>query len=124
VAAVFAQGPEWQFKGWRWGRDERDPKTGAFLRPDITPTEIFDRALGFHLMYDGDAVHENVGKWAVTPLRISKSRRYTDPGVAQQFWAALDGFIWHKKPYLLPKGVTNVGAGAAGAPAGAGHPGT
>jgi len=36
VVAVFAQGADWQFRGWRWGRD--DPK-----RPDITPTEIFDR---------------------------------------------------------------------------------
>jgi hypothetical protein len=35
VVAVFAQGPEWQFKGWRWGRTDD--------RPDITPTEIFDR---------------------------------------------------------------------------------
>lgn len=35
VVAVFAQGPEWQFKGWRWGRSPD--------RPDITPAEIFDR---------------------------------------------------------------------------------
>jgi len=111
VAAVFAQGPEWQFKGWRWGREAG--------RPDITPTELFDRAMGFHLMYEGDAPHENVPRWAVTPLRIAKARRYTDAGVAQQFWSALDAFIWHKKPYLLPKGVSNVGAAAAAA-AGAG----
>lgn len=60
-------------------------------------------------MYEGDATPDNIARWAVTPLLVSKTRRYTDPGVTQQFWAAFDNFIWHKKPYLLPKGVSNVG---------------
>ena len=36
VVAVFAHGPAWQFKGWRWGRDAD--------KPDISPVEIFDRS--------------------------------------------------------------------------------
>jgi hypothetical protein len=37
VVAVFANGPEWQFKGWKWGRPAG--------RPDITPSEFFNRCL-------------------------------------------------------------------------------
>lgn len=113
VAAVFAQGPEWQFKGWRWGRGDG--------RPDITPAEIFDpqRCLGFHLQYDGDATHESIGKWNVAVLPVSKSRRYLDPGVAQRFWSLMDQFVLVHKPYLLPRGVSNLGGGAAGGGAGA-----
>ena len=110
MAAVFALGPDWQFKGWRWGREEKDPKTGAFIRPDITPTEIFERAQGFHVQFEGDVPHENIPKWAVLPLKVAKQHRYTDASVSQQFWSVLDNYIYVKTPYLLPKGVSNVGS--------------
>ena len=99
VVAVFAAGPEWQFNGWRWGRPAADP------RPSVTPTEIFERALGFHLHYEGEKVHENIAKWGITPLAVSKSRRHGDAGLVQEVWAAVDKEINLRKPYLAPKGV-------------------
>lgn len=64
----------------------------------------------------GDIPHENVPKWNVTVLPVSKAQRYKDPGVAQKFWGALDNFIYVQRPWLLPKGVSAV-AGAGSAPA-------
>lgn len=64
---MFAFGPEWQFKGWRWGREEG--------RPDISPPEVFERALGFHVMYDGDTPHDNASRWNVTILKVRAAGR-------------------------------------------------
>jgi hypothetical protein len=71
-------------------------------------------------MYEGDAVPESVQKWAVTPLAVSRTKRYLDPAVANKFWAALDQYILVKRPYLLPKGASSAAtpATAGGAAAG------
>jgi parafibromin len=105
VAAVFAHGPEWQFKGWKWGSPDRPA--------DLSPPDIFERALGFHLCYEGDILHDNIPKWNVTPLTVSKTRRYLDPGVAQKFWASLDTYITVHKPFLLPRARQGGGGGGA-----------
>lgn len=101
MAAVFAQGPAWQFTGWRWGR-EKD-------RPDLKPEEIFERAKGFHLMFEGDIKHENIDRWDVTVLPISKTKRWQDPGVAQKFWGVVDNWILVHRPWLLPKPIPGQG---------------
>ena len=96
VVAVFAHGPDWQFKGWRWGREDA-------RRPDITPTEIFDRCVGFHVMYDGDVPHPNVPKWNVKVLRVSKSTRHADATASNAFWQAVEKDMQLRKAYLTPK---------------------
>jgi hypothetical protein len=93
VVAVFAHGPDWQFKGWRWGRPEG--------RPDISPVEIFDRVMGFHLHYDDEPVPTSISRWSVMPLGVSKSQRHLDPGVVAKFWDRVDRFVSVKKPFLL-----------------------
>ena len=39
VAAVFVQGPTWQFKGWPW------------LLPDGSPTDIFTKGWRFYIEF-------------------------------------------------------------------------
>lgn len=63
VVAVFAHGPDWQFKGWKWG--ERDGK-------EIGPAEIFSRCHGFHVHYDNVEVHPNIKQWNVKLLPVSE----------------------------------------------------
>jgi hypothetical protein len=120
VVAVFAAGPEWQFKGWKWG--EQPTPTGPpgpggkpTMReaPDIPIVKIFSRTLGFHVYLEGEAPHPNCESWAVTPLSLSRSKRYLDAGVVNKIWAAIDNIIWTKMPYLLPKGSALPGSTAA-----------
>lgn len=58
------------------------------------------------------------------PPQVDRSRRHLDAGVASRFWSLVDQDIFVRKPYLLPKGVSNVpaapqagGAAATGASA-------
>jgi hypothetical protein len=52
VVAVFAAGPEWQFKGWKWGKVAApDALTKVIREPeDIAPIKIFDKGecVGVH----------------------------------------------------------------------------
>jgi parafibromin len=105
VVAVFAAGPDWQFKGWKWGEVGKPGPDGRAVEPDdVPPVKIFNRALGFHVHFDAEPPHPNAAAWAVTPLAISKTRRYLDAGVSARFWRAVDDHIFVRKPYLLPKG--------------------
>lgn len=54
------------------------------------------------MMYEGDPPHENIPKWNVKPLVISRTKRYLDPGIANHFWSLVDQFIITSKPRLLP----------------------
>ena len=61
VVAVFAAGPEWQFKGWKWGKvaapDVLNPK--VIKEPeDIAPVKIFDK-----------------GEWGRRDASIASARR-------------------------------------------------
>lgn len=67
-------------------------------------------------MFEGDAVPDTVQRWAVTPLAVSRGKRYLDPAVASKFWAAVDHYILVKKPYLLPKGAPTAAASGGAAP--------
>ena len=70
--------------------------------PDIPIVKIFSRTLGFHVYLEGEAPHPNCESWAVTPLSLSRSKRYLDAGVVNKIWAAVDNIIWTKMPYACP----------------------
>lgn len=111
VVAVFTDGQDWQFTGWRWGRSSD--------RPDITPVEVFDRTQGFCLYYDDESVPPSIKRWKVTPLGVSKSQRHLDKGLVARFWRIVDEFVAVKKPFLLRHVNGGVSTGAAAAAAAA-----
>lgn len=85
VVAVFVQGPAWQFKGWPW---------------DGSPVEIFSRIKGFHLKWDESKLDDNVAKWNVHILELSRSRRHLDKANLLKFWSSLDAFMTKYKSFL------------------------
>lgn len=85
VVAVFVQGPAWQFKGWPWGG---------------SPVEIFSRIKGFHLKWDESKLDENVAKWNVHVIELSRSKRHLDKANLLKFWSSLDAFMAKYKNFL------------------------
>lgn len=85
VVAVFVQGPAWQFKGWPWGG---------------SPVEIFSRIKAFHLKWDEQKLDDNVGKWNVHVLELSRSKRHLDKANLLKFWSSLDAFMSKYKTFL------------------------
>jgi len=73
VAGVVVQGPEWQFKGWRW----KDPAA------------IMNNVTGFHLCYDNVDKHPNAIAWQVQILEVSRENRHKDLALAKSFWLHL-----------------------------------
>ncbi|XP_022909418.1 parafibromin [Onthophagus taurus] len=84
VVAVFVMGPAWQFKGYPWEN----------------PVEIFDKICAFHLKYDEMRLDANVGKWAVTVIELSRTKRHLDRAALMVFWEKMDRFIMQHKPHL------------------------
>lgn len=85
VVAVFVQGPAWQFKGWPWGG---------------SPVEIFSRIKGFHLKWDESKLDDNVAKWNVHILELSRNKRHLDKANLLKFWSSLDAFMIKYKSFL------------------------
>lgn len=85
VVAVFVQGPAWQFKGW--------PYNGS-------PVEIFSNIKGFHLKWDESKLDENVAKWNVHVLDLSRTKRHLDKATLMKFWSSLDSFMMKYKNFL------------------------
>lgn len=85
VVAVFVQGPAWQFKGWPWGG---------------SPVEIFSRIKGFHLKWDEAKLDDNVAKWNVHILELSRNKRHLDKANLLKFWSSLDNFMMKYKSFL------------------------
>jgi parafibromin len=85
VVAVFVQGPAWQFKGW--------PYNGS-------PVEIFSNIKGFHLKWDESKLDENVAKWNVQVLELSRTKRHLDKANLLKFWSSLDSFMTKYKSFL------------------------
>ncbi|CAL4122207.1 unnamed protein product, partial [Meganyctiphanes norvegica] len=85
VVAVFAMGPAWQFKGW--------PHEG-------NPVELFNRIQAFHVKYDEIKLDQNIGKWSVHVISLSRVRRHLDRARFLEFWEILDRYIQLKKPHL------------------------
>lgn len=85
VVAVFVQGPAWQFKGWPWNG---------------SPVEIFSNIKGFHLKWDESRLDDNVAKWNVHILELSRNKRHLDKANLLKFWSSLDNFMIRYKPFL------------------------
>ncbi|EDV56132.1 parafibromin [Drosophila erecta] len=75
VAAVFALGPHWQFKGWPQGAD---------------PAAIFHQVCAFHLHFKDTPVCKELGNFQVHPLALSPNERHSDCGILMEFWNKLD----------------------------------
>lgn len=78
VVAVFVQGPAWQFKDWPWNGE---------------PVEIFARIKAFHLKFDEMKLDNNVAKWSVEIIELSRSKRHLDRANLLKFWSKLDQHI-------------------------------
>jgi parafibromin len=89
VVAVFAQGPQWQFKGWPFGTTNPP-----------NPVEIFSKVKGFHLKMYGNPVDPNISKWSVTVVELDPHKRHLDRARLLSLWDELDRFIVKNKPYL------------------------
>lgn len=85
VVGVFVQGPAWQFKGWPWNG---------------SPVEIFSRIKGFHLKWDESKLDDNVAKWNVHVLELSRNKRHLDKANLLKFWSSLDNFMTKYKSFL------------------------
>uniref|UniRef100_A0AC35GNH7 Cell division control protein 73 C-terminal domain-containing protein n=1 Tax=Panagrolaimus sp. PS1159 TaxID=55785 RepID=A0AC35GNH7_9BILA len=85
VVAVFVQGPAWQFKGWHWGGN---------------PTTIFSHVKGFHLKFEDAKLDQNVAKWSVDVLSLSKQKRHLDKSIFIQLWQKIEQHIIRNKPSL------------------------
>lgn len=78
VVAVFVQGNDWEFSDW--------PKNESV-------TSILLKIKGFHLKYTDLPTNENVKKWNVKILEVSRSKRHFDVSVQNQFWTLLEEFL-------------------------------
>lgn len=85
VVAVFVQGPAWQFKGWPWGG---------------SPVEIFSKIKAFHLKWDESKLDDNVAKWNVHILELSRTKRHLDKASLLKFWSTLDSYMVRYKSFL------------------------
>ena len=88
VAAVFLQGPAWQFKGW------------PSLLPDGSPVEIFTKIKAYYVHFEGMKIDPNVLKWDVFPMTINQTRRHKDRASVMKFWESLEKFLTKNKPNL------------------------
>lgn len=78
VAAVFAMGPQWQFKGWPHGGD---------------PAVIFHEVCAFHLHFKDSAPSKELRNLQVHMLALPQHERHSDCGVLKEFWKKLDHHI-------------------------------
>ncbi|KAF6205400.1 hypothetical protein GE061_019572 [Apolygus lucorum] len=85
VVAVFVMGPAWQFKGWPYGGN---------------PVEIFSKISAFHLKYDEMKLDNNVARWAVCVIQLSRTKRHLDRAALMIFWERLDKHMMKYKPHL------------------------
>ena len=70
VVAVIAQGASWQFKGWRYS----------------DPVELFSKAFGFYVGYEGAMVPAELQGWNVKLGKVSRDRRGLDNICLASFW--------------------------------------
>ena len=78
VVSVFVQGDDWEFKDW--------PKSE-------NPTSILQKVKGFYLKFQDMPVNENTKKWNFKILEISRSKRYYDVSIQNEFWNLLTDFL-------------------------------
>lgn len=85
VVAVFVMGPAWQFKGWPWNGN---------------PVDIFVQMSAFHVKWDDIPLDQNVAKWAVHVISLSRTKRHLDRAALMTFWEKLDKHMMKNKPHL------------------------
>jgi parafibromin len=86
VVAVFAQGPQWQFKDWLWA--------------DNNMENIFSRVKAFHFKLSGTQLDANISKWSVSVIELDKHKRHLDRARLLSFWDELNRFMLKNKPHL------------------------
>ena len=82
VVMVVIQGPEWQFKGWKWEKEGM--------------SSILDHACGFHIQYEDEETPPQVKNWACKVVKISKHKRHQDRMKAGEVWKHLDSWCANK----------------------------
>lgn len=85
VAAVFAQGQSWQFKGWKWSN----------------PVELFNNVFGIHVAMDDEEIDASIQSWNCKVLKINKTKRHLDASSVNEFWVILEDYLRVNKPWLL-----------------------
>ena len=79
TVAVFVQGPRYQFKDWPLAKDL------------IT---LFHSFRGFYINYQDSPIDENVKKWNVKILQLSRNKRHLDKTIQHDFWSELEKFMF------------------------------
>ncbi|KAJ9464381.1 Protein CDC73-like protein [Diplonema papillatum] len=81
VCAVFVSGQKWQFDGF----------FGKKGTAQIEARDVLSKIAGFHLQYDDEMLPDNITKWNVMLLRVSRhmNRRHNDIKTVEDFWRAL-----------------------------------
>ena len=78
VVAVFVQGDNWEFKDW--------PKSENI-------STILQKVKGYYLKYKDNPLNNNIKKWNVEILEISRNKRHFDLSLQNKFWNSLSDFL-------------------------------
>ena len=78
VVAVFVQGDDWEFKDW--------PKSENV-------STILQKVKGYYLKYKDNPLNNNIKKWNVEILEISRNKRHLDISLQNKFWNSLSDFL-------------------------------
>ncbi|MEN2497229.1 MAG: accessory factor associated with RNA polymerase II [Marteilia pararefringens] len=78
VVCVFVHGPSWQFKGW--------PFPGG-------QSEIFSKVKALHACFSDSIVNENITKWNIETLNLSRLSRHNDFAIIQKLWTDIDSHV-------------------------------
>ena len=73
VIAVFTNGKEWEFKGWKLGE----------------PSNMFHKITGFFVNFRQEKTPQSIGAWKVKVLSLEKNARHSDITAQRQFWDSL-----------------------------------
>eukprot|EP00039_Didymoeca_costata_P005484 m.81932 g.81932 ORF g.81932 m.81932 type:complete len:434 (-) comp12840_c1_seq2:584-1885(-) len=84
VVACFITGPEWELKRWP-----------AYLEGG--PPNVFANMKGFYVCFEDQKLHDNINKWDVTVLKMSRIKPYVNQVNMRSFWEALDLFTFKRR---------------------------
>jgi parafibromin len=74
VVAVFVTGQSWQFKPYQWS----------------DPNVLFQRVLGFALVYRGDPTPPTLTQWNVKVETLDRNQRFRDKEVVERVWDRIE----------------------------------
>lgn len=77
VVAVFVTGQPWQLKPYKWS----DPDT------------LFQRVLGFALVFKGDPLPPTLNQWNVDVIQVDRTQRFRDRELVEKIWDKLEQFL-------------------------------